>query len=236
MDPTLDQSIALLARTPAALDALLRDLPSAWALENEGPGTWSAFDVIGHLNHCERADWMPRARMILAHGESRALRAARPSRPAARQCREGAPPATRRVHPTPLGQPPRPPRTLAHPAATRPPRYPSRLRPRHPLPTPRHLGRARPHPPPPDLPRPRPPVPSRRRPLERLPRRPPMHRPQRLNRLLPPAPTLRATGTSTTSTSPSRAYAAVVVSGRASALSASARRFDGGSVSLVQRG
>lgn len=71
MDHNLDQTIALLTRTPTTLDALLRDIPAPWALENEGPDTWSAYDVLGHLNHCERVDWMPRAQMILTHGEGR---------------------------------------------------------------------------------------------------------------------------------------------------------------------
>jgi len=65
VEQNLQNTIALLARTPAALDALLRDLPEAWTLRNEGEGTWSAFDIVGHLNHGERTDWMPRARMIL---------------------------------------------------------------------------------------------------------------------------------------------------------------------------
>lgn len=70
MEPDISQTIALLARTPAALNALLRDLPEAWTLRNEGEGTWSAFDVIGHLIHADRTDWMPRAGMILQFGES----------------------------------------------------------------------------------------------------------------------------------------------------------------------
>lgn len=61
----------LLARTPAVLDAWLRDLPSVWTLANEGEETFSPFDVVGHLIHGERTDWMPRARMILQYGESR---------------------------------------------------------------------------------------------------------------------------------------------------------------------
>jgi hypothetical protein len=71
MQQDLDQTIALLERTPAILNALLRDLPEAWTLCNEGPDTWSAFDVVGHLIHGERTDWMPRAKMILEFGESR---------------------------------------------------------------------------------------------------------------------------------------------------------------------
>jgi hypothetical protein len=71
MEHNLQHTISLLARTPAALDALLRDLPETWLFQNEGENTWSAFDVVGHLIHGERTDWMPRARMILQYGESR---------------------------------------------------------------------------------------------------------------------------------------------------------------------
>ena len=71
MKHDLQQTVSLLARTPSALNALLRDLPEAWTLRNEGPKTWSAFDVVGHLIHGERTDWMPRARMVLEFGETR---------------------------------------------------------------------------------------------------------------------------------------------------------------------
>ena len=65
--------MTLLSRTPAALDVLLRDLPESWTLRNEGENTWSVFDVIGHLIHGERMDWMARARIILEFGEGRAF-------------------------------------------------------------------------------------------------------------------------------------------------------------------
>lgn len=68
---TLQQTIALLARTPAALNALLRDLPDVWTMRNEGENTWSAFDVVAHLIHGEHTDWMPRTKMILQFGESK---------------------------------------------------------------------------------------------------------------------------------------------------------------------
>ena len=73
MEHNLQHSISLLARTPAALNALLRDLPGEWTLRNEGGNTFNAFDVIGHLIHGERTDWMPRAKRILESGESRAF-------------------------------------------------------------------------------------------------------------------------------------------------------------------
>src|SRR6202050_5169525 len=73
MAQDLEQTTALLARTPAALDALLRDLPEAWTLRNEGENSWSAFDIVGHLIHGERTDWMPRVKMVLEFGESQAF-------------------------------------------------------------------------------------------------------------------------------------------------------------------
>ncbi len=67
----LEESISVLERTPATLNAMLRGLPDAWTLATEGPGTWSAYVVVGHLIHAEKADWMPRLAMILEYGEIR---------------------------------------------------------------------------------------------------------------------------------------------------------------------
>ena len=65
MSYDVESAAALLARTPAILDAWLRGLDEAWTSCNEGAETWSAFDVVGHLIHGERTDWIPRARSIL---------------------------------------------------------------------------------------------------------------------------------------------------------------------------
>lgn len=73
MDHNLDHTIALLARTPAALNTLLRDLPEEWALSREGEKTWSPYDIVGHLIHGERTDWIARAKRILEFGESKAF-------------------------------------------------------------------------------------------------------------------------------------------------------------------
>ena len=73
MEHNLDHTIALLTRTPGSLNALLRDLLDTWTLRNEGEDTWSAFDVVGHLIHGERTDWLPRARMVLQFGEAQAF-------------------------------------------------------------------------------------------------------------------------------------------------------------------
>lgn len=67
-DLALDEATSILERTPATLDALLRDLPSPWLRAHEGGDTWSAFDILGHLIHGEKTDWMIRTRIILQHG------------------------------------------------------------------------------------------------------------------------------------------------------------------------
>jgi DinB superfamily len=70
-DLRLDEAVALLRRTPAVLDAWLRGLPSVWTQGREAENTWNAVEIVGHLNHGERTDWIPRARMILEHGPAR---------------------------------------------------------------------------------------------------------------------------------------------------------------------
>lgn len=70
MKHDLELTTSLLSRTPAALDALLRNLPETWTCSNEGDKTWSPYDVVGHLVHGELTDWMPRVKMILERGET----------------------------------------------------------------------------------------------------------------------------------------------------------------------
>ena len=71
MDFDLTTGIAVLERTPNTLRAMLAGLPPAWTEANEGPETWSPYDIVGHLVHGERADWIERARIILAQGPER---------------------------------------------------------------------------------------------------------------------------------------------------------------------
>ena len=71
MEFRLDRAREILERTPATLKAMLQDLPAEWTSPNEGAGTWSPHEVVAHLIHGERADWIPRARIILA-GDERA--------------------------------------------------------------------------------------------------------------------------------------------------------------------
>lgn len=70
---TLPEATAMLAATPATLNAWLRDLPEGWLAGNEGGESWSPTDVLGHLIHGERTDWIPRVRRILEHGNSKAF-------------------------------------------------------------------------------------------------------------------------------------------------------------------
>jgi hypothetical protein len=65
----LSEARALLANTPKALDGWLRDLPAAWLECDEGPETWNALIVLGHLIEGEHSDWMPRVEHLLEHGE-----------------------------------------------------------------------------------------------------------------------------------------------------------------------
>ena len=73
MEFRFDDALPVLRRTPGALRALLSDLPDTWIRATEGPGTWSPFDVVGHLIHGERTDWMPRVDHILRHGDKAAF-------------------------------------------------------------------------------------------------------------------------------------------------------------------
>lgn len=71
MNFQIDHAIEILERTPSALRAMLSGLSEPWVMSNYGDKTFSPFDVVGHLIHGERTDWMPRARLILEHGEAK---------------------------------------------------------------------------------------------------------------------------------------------------------------------
>jgi uncharacterized damage-inducible protein DinB len=71
MEYQYEQAVEVLRRTSATLTALLRGLPEAWTKSTEGPDTWSAYDIVGHLLNGEETDWIARSRIILEHGEER---------------------------------------------------------------------------------------------------------------------------------------------------------------------
>ena len=66
MNFNLDEAIDILERTPSVVDGMLRNIPREFAVSNEGPDTWSPYDVVGHLIHGEKTDWMTRANIILS--------------------------------------------------------------------------------------------------------------------------------------------------------------------------
>ena len=70
MKYSLERSYEILDRTPAVLQSLLAGLPDDWVMPNEGPETYSPYDVIGHLIHGEKTDWTARAKMILEFGNT----------------------------------------------------------------------------------------------------------------------------------------------------------------------
>lgn len=66
----LDKTVEILSQTPATLKNLLGDLSEDWIFRKETEDSWCAFDIVGHLIHAEKTDWIPRARVILAQGEN----------------------------------------------------------------------------------------------------------------------------------------------------------------------
>ena len=71
MKYTLDEGIAILERTPRVLESLLKGLPDSWTACNEGGDSWSAFDIVGHLIHGERTDWIQRLKIILNDSDNK---------------------------------------------------------------------------------------------------------------------------------------------------------------------
>ncbi len=70
MNFRFDDGLPILRRTPAVLRTLLEPLPDVWTDATEGPGTWRPFDVVGHLIHGERTDWLPRVEHLLQYGDA----------------------------------------------------------------------------------------------------------------------------------------------------------------------
>ncbi len=71
MKYSFQTAVEILGRTPAVLQSLLAGLSNEWIMNNEGPETFSPYDVIGHLIHGEKTDWVARAKMILESGNSK---------------------------------------------------------------------------------------------------------------------------------------------------------------------
>jgi uncharacterized damage-inducible protein DinB len=71
MDYSLHLATPVLRQTPLVLDAILSPLPGEWTHESEGAGSWTPFEVVGHMAYVEENDWMHRTQIILEHGTTR---------------------------------------------------------------------------------------------------------------------------------------------------------------------
>jgi len=71
MKYNLPEAIIILERTPNVLSVYLKDLPNNWIMNNEGDDSWSPFDILGHLVHGEKTDWIARAKLILGDQENK---------------------------------------------------------------------------------------------------------------------------------------------------------------------
>ena len=71
--PDIQSLVAVLERTPGVLRALLAGVPDELVHATEGGESWSPFDVVGHLIHGERTDWIPRLQIILAESSGRSF-------------------------------------------------------------------------------------------------------------------------------------------------------------------
>jgi pimeloyl-ACP methyl ester carboxylesterase len=70
MDPSVSDAVSVLERSPSVLRALMKDLPASWLGKYEGEGTFGPSDVLAHLIHGEKTDWVPRIKVILEHGDA----------------------------------------------------------------------------------------------------------------------------------------------------------------------
>lgn len=69
MKYNIDKALEILEQTPNTLHSFLSNLSDEWIFSNEGENTWNAFDIIGHLIHGEKTDWIQRSQIILSHSD-----------------------------------------------------------------------------------------------------------------------------------------------------------------------
>ncbi len=62
----LAKSIEILERTPFIIENILKGISVEWTNKNEGHGTWSVYDIVGHMVHGEKTDWITRTEIILS--------------------------------------------------------------------------------------------------------------------------------------------------------------------------
>lgn len=64
----IEKALPVLERTPQVIESLLYGLPDEWINSNEGGDTWTPIDIVAHLIHGEKTDWIPRTQIILGEG------------------------------------------------------------------------------------------------------------------------------------------------------------------------
>ena len=65
------EALEILEQTPQTLRSFLGQLSDTWLYNNEGENTWSPYDIVGHLIHGEKTDWIPRLKIILGSSENK---------------------------------------------------------------------------------------------------------------------------------------------------------------------
>ena len=65
----LNRGVEILENTPSLLGVFLSGLSDFWINQNDDEKSWSCFDIVGHLIHGEKTDWIPRAQTIMEHGQ-----------------------------------------------------------------------------------------------------------------------------------------------------------------------
>ena len=67
----IGKAIEILQRTPLTIECILKGISEEWLKNNEGENTWSPYEIVGHLIHGEKTDWIPRAKMMLSSSENK---------------------------------------------------------------------------------------------------------------------------------------------------------------------
>jgi len=68
MQFAIENALPVLERTPQVIETLLYGLADEWTNSNEGGDTWTPIDIVAHLIHGEKTDWIPRTQVIMGEG------------------------------------------------------------------------------------------------------------------------------------------------------------------------
>jgi len=71
MEYRIDKALEILEQTPKTIHSFLENVSDDWLFCDEGENTWSPFDILGHLIHGEKTDWIPRLKIVLSNSENK---------------------------------------------------------------------------------------------------------------------------------------------------------------------